>query len=539
MRAVLKKPSAYFWISVLLCVLYFILFIFPNRAGSENVAMLAVFEPDESVPLRYALDMIAPAETFKQALINFAFYDYYFYGFPFFAVSALSLLPLVPLNSLNDISLVMVVLRQVISVLPMLLAILLVVYMQTKFKSYKSIVLLLLLLGIPAVVRNNLWWHPDSMVTLLSILVIYFLNKDDLKFGPNFYLAAVMCGLSAGTKGMGFYFFLSILVYLLLGLFQKKIPIWKLFLMGLGFVLCMAAAYLLANPILVYAGVRKDYFALMERQSVELYSGYWVLYPKGFIISLPDLTAYFGNIVFLAMAVLACVIGILKNKDRLLNIIVITWAIPISVLVFWITNFKFQYWIPVALPLFSTMMAFLPDKFPRPQNLRGFSVNQLVRVLPQTLFSLAVVFQVIAYIPADIQRYNGYLYRAEEKPAIQFYDLAVDVLKPLPDEKLFVYHDVRMYFPPMRQWKSEAVFKPLTYDYIRSKDFDVVLIMQQRIYDYLSPSAEGIHPEEFAQSQAFYRDAENETVQGYHLVFRDGFGLIYVKNELYQQYFGE
>jgi hypothetical protein len=309
--------------------------------------------------------MIEPADTLKQALINFAFYEYYFYGFPFFAVSASSLLPLIPMGLIKDIPLVMVILRQVLSVLPMIAAVLLLIRIQTGFKSYKSIVLLLLLLSIPAVVRNNFWWHPDSLAILFAMLVIYFLNKDDLSFGSNFYLAAVMCGFSAGTKGIGFYFFLSIFVYLLLGYFWKKAPLGRLFLSSLGFIFCMVAAYLLANPILVYRGVRNDYFALMERQSVELYSGYWVLYPKGFLASLGPLTEYFGHILFLALALFACVAGIVKDRNRLLNIVILTWAIPMSVMAFWISNFKFQYWIPVALPLFSTMMDYLPDRISR------------------------------------------------------------------------------------------------------------------------------------------------------------------------------
>ncbi|MBK9928048.1 MAG: hypothetical protein IPP66_22490 [Anaerolineales bacterium] len=539
MKMALKNSSAFFWLSLLTCVCYFIVFIAPNRVGAKNIEMVAVFEPDESVPLPYVFDMIAPADSVKQALINFAFYEYYFYGFPYFAVSAVSLLPLVPLGLINDISLVMVVLRQVISVLPMLMTVLLLVYMTTGFKSYKSLVLTLLLLSIPAVVRNNFWWHPDSMVTLLSVLVIYFLNKDELRFGSNFYIAAVMCGFSAGTKGIGFYFFLTIAVYLLLGFFIKKLSLWKLFLMGLGFIACMFAAYLFANPTLVYSGVRKDYFALMERQSVELYSGYWVLYPKGFLISLPDLTGYFGNGLFLLLALFACVHGIVKDKNRLLNIIIITWAIPLSVLVFWITNFKFQYWIPVALPLFSTMMAYLPDEVPDFRSLLKSPFSKNIGIISQIVFSLAIVLQLSAFTVSDVQRYFSYLNKTQDKPALQFYDLAVDVLKPLPDTGIFVYRDVRMYFPRTANWTTEAVFKPLDYDYIRSRDFEVLMVMQQRIYDYLTPGVQGINPESFARSQLFYRDADTGDIEGYQLVFRNHFGLVFVRDDIYQEYFSQ
>ena len=529
-----KKTPNYFWIAVLICVVCFVIFIFPNRVASENIKMVAVFEPDESVPLPYVLKMIQPAESLKWAVIQFVFYDYYFYGFPYFASSALTLIPLAFTGQITDISLVMLLLRQVISVLPMLLSVLLLIQIFTGFKSYKSIVLLLLLLSIPAVVRNNVWWHPDSLATLASMLAIYFLVKDDLQFGSGFYIAAAMCGLSAATKGIGFYFFLTIAVYLLLGLFWKKIPFWKIAVMGVGFLLCMAAAYVAANPFLVYRSVRNDYFGvMMERQSVELYSGYWVLYPKGLLVSLPDLTAYFGNILFLSLALFACIYGIVKNKNRLRNIIVLTWMIPMSVLVFWLTNFKFQYWIPVALPLFAVMMDYLPDTVSMPKKINWLSANN---VLP-ALFSLAIGLQFIFFVGGSAQIYDRYLHRAEDKPAIQFYDLTVDALQPLSDQNIFVYHDVRMYVPQTPHWKTEAVFMPLNYDYIRSRDFDVVLVMQQRIYDYLNPSVEGINPEQFEKSRAFYQDAQSGNVAGYHLVFRNDFGLVFVRDDVYQEYF--
>jgi len=397
--------------------------------------------------------------------------------------------------------------------------------------------LLILSLSIPAVVRNNLWWHPDSMATLLTILVIYFLNRDGLKFGRDFYITAVLCGYLAGTKGIGFYFFLAIAVYLLLGLVWEKATFRKLFVMGLVFLLCMGAGYLLANPILVYRGVRNDYFALMQRQSVELYSGYWVLYPKGFLVSLPQLTEYFGYILFSALALITCVIGIMKDKNRLLNIIILTWVIPMAVFVFWISNFKFQYWIPVALPLFATMMDFLPDRITWPRSLHDISFNKLKNSIPQIVLSLAIMFQVVGFTNSSFDRYMGYLNREDDKPALKFHDLALNALKPMLDNDVFAYHEVRMYFPPPDRWKTETAFEPLNYDYIRSKDFDIVLIMQQRIYDYLNPDVEGIHPEEFARSQVFYRDANDGTVEGYQLIFRNDFGLVLVRDELYQQYF--
>jgi hypothetical protein len=56
-----------------------------------------------------------------------------------------------------------------------------------------------------------------------------------------------------------------------------------------------------------------------------------------------------------------------------------------------------------------------------------------------------------------------------------------------------------MYFAPMPGWRTESMLEVLNYPYINGSDFDVLLIMQQRVTDYLASSAEGIDPERFAQ----------------------------------------
>jgi len=208
-----------------------------------------------------------------------------------------------------------------------------------------------------------------------------------------------------------------------------------------------------------------------------------------------------------------------------------------SIMAFWISNFKFQYWIPVALPLFSTMINFLPETLSLPRSIHEISMTRTIRSLPNLVIGAAIVLQVSLFTISDFDRYMSFMNKVQGKPALLFYDLAIDALKPLSNDGVFVYYDVRMYFPPPNGWKAEAVFKPLDYDYILSQDFDVVLLMQQRIYDYIDPSVEGIHPEEFALSRIFYQDANAGVINGYHLVFRNDFGLVFVKDELYQQFF--
>jgi len=94
-----------------------------------------------------------------------------------------------------------------------------------------------------------------------------------------------------------------------------------------------------------------------------------------------------------------------------------------------------------------------------------------------------------------------------------------------------------LYVPDTPGWTTETNYDLLEYGYIQERNFDVLLLLEQRIQDYLSPDVTGIDPALFALNQQFYRDAENETISGYDLVYRNSLGLVYVRDDLYQQYF--
>ena len=525
-------PKHILIISSVFCIAYFIAFIFPNIAGSQNLAMVELFEPDEAVPYPYILDMIKPTNTLKEALKNFAFYDYYFYGYPVFGFSALLLLPIKWIGFIDHIPLTMVVLRQMISVFPMILTFLILVYWRTGFKDYRSIILLLLLFSIPAVVQNNFWWHPDSLAILFAVLVLFFLSRDNLEFGKYYYLAAIFCGFSAGTKAIGFYFFLTIIILLLLAIVSKKIPFGKILLSVFGFIFVMGVAYLLANPILIYRGIRTRFFQVMVEQSTFLSEGYEVAYAKGLQAARPSLKEFFGTLPFILVTLSINNLALIRKEARLDHILILSWAIPLSVMVFFISHFKFQYWLPVFLPLASSFGLFLPTKQEITLGLNNIEKNQKWLLLIKFLLLGMVLIQTTVFIISDIQRYSDRLSRSDNNPAIQFYGDITDVLEERTDDPLHVYHDVRMYVPPTGSWNTESAFEMLSYHFIQTKGFDVLLLLQSRINDYTNPDLIAIDQEKLDLAQEFYKDADQETLSGYELLFRNDFGLIFVRDGL-------
>ncbi len=154
---------------------------------------------DEYVTYPNVVRILTPGKTFFETRANLFLYEDYHYGYPFYAMSALALLPvrlLFGLDWTQHMQLNLLILRQVINVLPMILSAGLLVYLQTRFHSpWKSLALFAFLLSIRGVVRNHIWWwHPDALTVLLVVLTLFFLDRDRLRFGRNFYFAAVACG---------------------------------------------------------------------------------------------------------------------------------------------------------------------------------------------------------------------------------------------------------------------------------------------------------------------------------------------------------
>jgi hypothetical protein len=541
-RENISLTSTQKWIFALLLLMalsYFTVFALPNAVASQSLSMVQMFQPDEAAPLPYIFQMIAPVSTLNLTLRHFVFYDYYFYGFPYFATSALVILPLQWLGRLSDMPLIMLLLRQLVSVLPMLAALLLLVYMQDGFRSYRSPIIFALLLSVPAVVQNNLWWHPDGITFLFVVLTLFFLKKDNLHFGWDFLIAATFSGVATAIKLVGVYFFLAVGLTLLLGLLLKKVSWKRLVGMAVVYLIVMGIAFIAANPFLLSHWARTAYGYIFYKQTFLLAEGYGVVYEKGLAAAWPLIKDSFGELVFLCIALGGAIWGAWRGPQRLMHALILAWLVPLSVVVFFLTHFKFQYWMPVALPLISSVTILLPEKWSK------LRVAQIPRFSVIASFSLRIILllivltQFVLFVRSDVQRFTSDLHRADNNQRIQFYSVVEQKLAPLPAGPLYVYYDYRLYVPETSGWKLETNYDLLEYGYINENKFDVLLLLQQRILDYINPDAIGIDPGLFALNQQFYHDAENGTINGYHLVYRDTLGLIFVRDDLYQQYYSK
>lgn len=514
------KKSHYTLLLVIISLLFFVLFGTLNLTGSTNLAMVRIFEPDEAAVIPIIQEMVTPKANLESFLRGFVFYNYYFYGFPFFGLSGLVALPFQLAGQLKNIQMLMLVLRQVISVLPMMIGLLILVYLQDGFKTYKSIVLYLFLLIVPAGLQNGLWLHPDGLIVLLSSLMLFLLVKDNRSLGKFFFLSAAICGIMIATKAVGAFFFLAVGVTIIWSLTEKKVT-WKgAILSSLAYILILAIFFVLANPFLLSPWARTQYLNVARKQAELLAQGYSVVYEKGLKAFSESLRHYYGESIFLISTLVLAILGLFNKQRRFLSALILSWFFPLTIYIFFFSHFKYQYWLPVAVPLFSSWAIAFPDRK------SWIDMKATARVV-SVVFLVVFAVQSSLFIRQDINTIDTHLKKEENNQSIGFYEKVVQVMGPAVDQPLNVYFDYRLYLPDENNWQKHTSFELMTYDFVRDGNFDILLLQQQRINDYLQEGLTGIDAEEFALSQIFYRDADAGSIEGYKLVYRDSLGLVF------------
>lgn len=384
-------------ILALLAFVYFIVFIFPNATGAADAHMLSLTSQDESFQYPFLMRMLTPGESFNETLTHIISYHHYIYGYPFYIVSALASLPLKLLygNQLeNQVQLHLTVLRQLVSVLPMILSILILVYLQTRFQSlWRSVLLFSLLATLPGIVRQNIsWWHPDALAILTAMLVFFFLDRDRLRFGRNFYFAAIACGISAGTKLIGFFFFLTITSYIIVGLAQKRLSLKKALSSAVFFIGILLVTVIVLNPLLLIPEKRAEIIRTHLSHNESFRSG-WENndpYERNPLTWLPVLDRWYGGLTFLFFTLISLIAGCLGRARRLHNLLILTWVVPYATyLLTTIAVRPDHYWMPVILPLASASLVLtaLSSPIPNANQRRIFPDISL----PTALFLLTIL----------------------------------------------------------------------------------------------------------------------------------------------------
>jgi len=340
----------------------------------------------------------------------------------------------------------------------------------------------------------------------------------------------VMAGVLTATKLIGVYFFLSIVPLLILSVREGKLTAKAALHKWLAFVGITAGAFVLANPFVFSRPALVKYLYTVYNQLTVVSQGYGVVYASGLASAWPEIQTYFGSALFLLPALGSSIWALVKGKDKHLALVILCWFVPLTFTVVIGAHFKYQYWLPAALPLLSNLVLLFPEP--------GKRFKPLPQQLLRDVLAILVIVQLGFFLQQDVAMVQAQVTRVEDDERLSFFDETQAVLQPLAEQKSKVYYDYRLYVPAdTPNWQIETSFDLLSYAYVQEHNFDVLLLLQQRIWDYTNAEAVGVNPEAFALSQQFYRDADAGEIEGYDLVYRTPLALVFVKENLCAAYF--
>ena len=533
-------PSRVSLILLLISIGYFIAFWPINAQGAQDQYMISVFEPDEFAQYPHPIRMLnQPGDSVMESIHRFTAYEHYYYGYPFYLYSAVVVLLPLKLLGLASTQNMLLLYRQMVSILPMLAALMLLVYVQTKFKSYlRSTLLYLFLLSIPVVVKNATWWHPDSLVLLFIVLTFYFLDTDGLSFGKNFYFAAVACGLAVATKLIGLFFVFAIPAYLFIGWRAGKLTLGSAIKSALGFVVLMLITFLFVNPFLVFRAEREAAWKIQLAQSEAVSEGFVLSYDKGPVTWLPVLIKNYGGLLFLLTAFLSLGLGVANKEKRLLNILISIWSLPFAAYLLFFSALKsVHYFMPVLLPVFSALPYIFDWLFPQPLPI---TKQNALKLSAFALLCFIFLSQIVYNLKYDANIYSDGIHKEADSPALQFFDqLDSNYLSQIVlNRQTIIYRDVRMYVADRPAWKVKHRWGTTDYAYLEKTNPDVIVLWKQRLYDYTNEGAleSALDSDQVSEAVRFYRDALDNNVQGYQLIYENDFGMAYVRAGLYQEF---
>ncbi|MBX3005871.1 MAG: hypothetical protein KF821_08630 [Anaerolineales bacterium] len=515
-----------------LSLLYFLTLILPNHTGAQNPEMLAIFEVDEFAQYAHAVRMASGSDTLVGSLRNFVAYQHYFYGYPFYFLSALVLLPLrVLLGSgwAAHTSTLVLVLRQCISVLPNLLSVWLLTYAATGFAArLKTIVLFVLLLIVPGLLVNSLWWHADGLALLCVSLVFFCLRRDGLRFGPYFWWAAAAAGLGLGIKYSTAWFVLTIPTYLFLGLRRGRLGRGRALRLAAGFLGVMLLAFVLSNPLLLLPQERAELLATQRLQFEQTRQGILVGRPA-FLEGgrLPTwLTSHYGGGAFLALLGAALLLGWARRATRPQAALLSAWLLPALFITFNASSFRPHYWLPVLLPAITALVFVLPDSLADLRRAAGWP-----RLLQWLVLAL-LGFQAAHFMRTDAGLITSTLQREQNSPSLQFYGaVQAQLAAASPAQPLRIYRDWKVYFPSRAGLEVFMDWELGSLDMLNSEQPDILLLERENVLAYGDAHylANAPDPARLEPMHRFYRAALLHQLEGYTLMYEDAFGLMFVR----------
>ncbi len=125
--------------------------------------------------------------------------------------------------------------------------------------------------------------------------------------------------------------------------------------------------------------------------------------------------------------------------------------------------------------------------------------------------------------------YQSILTREETSPSIQFYN---DLVEKIPPQTELIFRDWQIYIPETAPYEVHFDWNNASYALIESLQPELILLEQSRIqlFSKQDPEIELSENVDGEEWYLFYRDANDNRMEGYSLLYMDDFAKAFVRN---------
>jgi hypothetical protein len=218
---------------------------------------------------------------------------------------------------------------------------------------------------------------------------------------------------------------------------------------------------------------------------------------------------------------------------------ILFWAVPFALyLLFFVAIKPKHFFLPILLPVFSTLPYLYDWLYP---SVWKFSKSIAPKLFGLLLVGVITIIQVTYNVNYGIHLYAENMQKEKKSVEVQFFDeLNANYLSLIPlDKHMVIFRDVRMYVADSPRWDVKHRWGLTDYSVIEKINPDMVILWKQRLYDYTNDTSidRALDSGDFANARLFYKDALNDNLQGYILLFENDFGSAFLKRDLFEIYF--
>lgn len=214
-----------------------------------------------------------------------------------------------------------------------------------------------------------------------------------------------------------------------------------------------------------------------------------------------------------------------KGETRGKAILLLAWILPYSWVVINSAAQRTHYWLPILLPAYLFLLAWLPDSLAAIRVKWQKAVVYVVLVL--------FIAQSALFLAEDIRIYSHYFHKEENSSALQFsYYVKKEIIHPaFEGEQLNLYRDWHIYYPDDEFARSFMDWELAEYQMIKDQQPDFLLLERANVLTYGDPTYLEKAPDSVRTQNLhlFYGNALTDQIMGYDLIYEDCFGMVFQK----------